>query len=97
MPNRLAINKLINKKSVGKYQWHDHNAPPLEMLPEFCKHAADWLAKDKENIVAVHCKAGKVCYICYFPISFFLEIDNIFVGSYWCFDLLFVVVLEIFP
>jgi phosphatidylinositol-3,4,5-trisphosphate 3-phosphatase/dual-specificity protein phosphatase PTEN len=30
------------------------------MIPQFCDHAAEWLNKDPENIIAVHCKAGKV-------------------------------------
>lgn len=30
------------------------------MLPEFCKHAQEWLDADEKNIVAIHCKAGKV-------------------------------------
>mmetsp|Transcript_14981 Transcript_14981/g.25534 ORF Transcript_14981/g.25534 Transcript_14981/m.25534 type:complete len:612 (-) Transcript_14981:18-1853(-) len=44
---------------VAKFQWHDHNAPPLEMIPQFCKHAEDWMNEHPENIVAIHCKAGK--------------------------------------
>jgi len=44
---------------VAKFQWPDHNAPPLEMLPRFCEHAQEWLDKDEENVVAIHCKAGK--------------------------------------
>merc|ERR1712137_879963 len=44
---------------VAKFQWPDHNAPPLEMLPRFCEHAQEWMDKDEENVVAIHCKAGK--------------------------------------
>jgi len=44
---------------VAKFQWPDHNAPPLEMLPKFCEHAQEWLDQDEENVVAIHCKAGK--------------------------------------
>lgn len=44
---------------VSKYQWPDHNAPFLEMLPDFCQHATDWLNKSENNVVGIHCKAGK--------------------------------------
>jgi len=29
------------------------------MIPQFCKHAEDWMNEHPENIVAIHCKAGK--------------------------------------
>ena len=44
---------------MAKFQWEDHMAPPLEMLPEFCKHAQAWFDEDERNTIAVHCKAGK--------------------------------------
>lgn len=37
----------------------DHQAPPFELLVQFCKDAKTWLDKDTSNIVVIHCKAGK--------------------------------------
>lgn len=37
----------------------DHQAPSFDILVDFCKDASAWLDKDKENIVVIHCKAGK--------------------------------------
>jgi len=31
----------------------------LEMIPKFCRHMDDWLGAHPENVVSVHCKAGK--------------------------------------
>jgi hypothetical protein len=45
---------------VANFQFYDHNAPPLRMMPAFCEHAGKFLAEDPLNIVAIHCKAGKV-------------------------------------
>lgn len=44
---------------VSHYPFADHNAPPLPLMTEFCKDVEEWLAKDQDNVVAVHCKAGK--------------------------------------
>eukprot|EP01118_Nematostelium_gracile_P008616 TRINITY_DN2856_c0_g1_i1.p1 TRINITY_DN2856_c0_g1~~TRINITY_DN2856_c0_g1_i1.p1 ORF type:complete len:542 (-),score=190.67 TRINITY_DN2856_c0_g1_i1:74-1699(-) len=44
---------------VGRYPFHDHQAPPLELMGQFCKDVEEWLAQDPDNIAAVHCKAGK--------------------------------------
>ena len=40
-------------------QRSDHHPPPLEMIGHFCRSVAEYLAEHPENIVAVHCKAGK--------------------------------------
>lgn len=37
----------------------DHCPPPLTGLLDFCRDAEAWLKGDPENVVAVHCKAGK--------------------------------------
>ena len=37
----------------------DHNPPvPISIIPQFIRHANTWLA-NSENVIAVHCKAGK--------------------------------------
>jgi len=45
--------------NVGVFAFDDHNPPPLTLIPKFCQDAAEFLKKDKKNVVAVHCKAGK--------------------------------------
>lgn len=37
----------------------DHEAPPLNIIRPFCETAASFIEADKENVVAIHCKAGK--------------------------------------
>jgi len=42
-----------------QYRFFDHNPSPLKMLVAICEDMASWLAADSDNVVAVHCKAGK--------------------------------------
>lgn len=42
-----------------EYQFDDHNPPGLEILEHFCRDVHTWLSLDAENVVAIHCKAGK--------------------------------------
>ena len=44
---------------VKLFPFDDHNPPPLRMIPEFCATVRDFLDESPENVVAVHCKAGK--------------------------------------
>lgn len=44
---------------ASRYPFDDHNPPPLDMFLRFCQEASNWLKEDKENVVAIHCKAGK--------------------------------------
>ncbi|KAI9018694.1 protein-tyrosine phosphatase-like protein [Phycomyces nitens] len=44
---------------VANFPFDDHQSPPFDMLLEFCTEASAWLEKDPENVVVVHCKAGK--------------------------------------
>ena len=60
------------KNHVAKYPFMDHNAPAFELLLPCCAHMHSYLQNDPDNIVAVHCKAGKgrtglmiVCYLLY--------------------------------
>jgi len=43
----------------GYYPFPDHEAPPLPCLMPFCQDAKKFLEEDENNVVAIHCKAGK--------------------------------------
>ncbi|KAI9246103.1 protein-tyrosine phosphatase-like protein [Phascolomyces articulosus] len=44
--------------SAATYGFNDHQAPPFDLLIQFCKDAGKWLT-DPKHVVAIHCKAGK--------------------------------------
>lgn len=37
----------------------DHNPAPIKMIFFFCLDALVYMSQDPENVIAVHCKAGK--------------------------------------
>lgn len=37
----------------------DHNVPTVKDMIWFCKNAKEFLAEDKRNVIAIHCKGGK--------------------------------------
>ena len=41
------------------FPFDDHNPPPLRMIPALCASVKDFLKEDDENVVVIHCKAGK--------------------------------------
>ncbi|KAL3659974.1 hypothetical protein V7S43_014900 [Phytophthora oleae] len=44
---------------VAEFGFEDHCPPPLSLLLPFCRDVHVWLETNPENVVAVHCKAGK--------------------------------------
>eukprot|EP00762_Andalucia_godoyi_P007622 ANDGO_00848.mRNA.1 Phosphatidylinositol 3 len=47
------------EKRCEVFPFEDHNAPPMTYLLRFCKSVEEWLATHPNNVVAIHCKAGK--------------------------------------
>lgn len=37
----------------------DHNVPRLREMIDFCTNVEEWMEKDKQNVIAIHCKGGK--------------------------------------
>lgn len=49
--------KFYNRVEV--FPFEDHNAPPFELILQFCQNVSQWLDQDERNIAVIHCKAGK--------------------------------------
>ena len=64
------------RASVLEQGFPDHHAPPLEVAWRSCAAMHAWLLADPENIVVVHCLAGKgrtgVIIACYLILSGYL-------------------------
>ena len=45
--------------ACASFPFDDHGAPPLALVIAFCRSCKSWLLQSLENVVAVHCKAGK--------------------------------------
>eukprot|EP00732_Lithocolla_globosa_P006385 Lithocolla_globosa_v1_NODE_7384_length_953_cov_8.576837.p1 type:complete len:282 gc:universal NODE_7384_length_953_cov_8.576837:846-1(-) len=59
-------------KRVRSFPFDDHNAPPFEMIGQFCEDASNFLKEKEDNVCVTHCKAGKgrtgvmiCCYLVY--------------------------------
>lgn len=44
---------------VEEYEWKDHHAPKVLVLFEACKRMYEFLQANDQNVVVVHCNAGK--------------------------------------
>eukprot|EP00232_Nephroselmis_pyriformis_P016342 CAMPEP_0182898352 /NCGR_PEP_ID=MMETSP0034_2-20130328/27433_1 /TAXON_ID=156128 /ORGANISM="Nephroselmis pyriformis, Strain CCMP717" /LENGTH=200 /DNA_ID=CAMNT_0025032317 /DNA_START=108 /DNA_END=707 /DNA_ORIENTATION=+ len=44
---------------VVRYPFDDHQVPTLRQIYQFCEDAHGWLSAHPENVIVVHCKAGK--------------------------------------
>lgn len=58
--------------NVARYPFPDHNPPAMDLIMPCVSHIHAWLQGEKNNVVAVHCKAGKgrtglviICYLMY--------------------------------
>ena len=45
--------------SCHSFVWDDHNPPPLKLIAPMVDDMVSYLQEDDQNVVAVHCKAGK--------------------------------------
>ena len=45
---------------VHRFMIDDHNVPSLSEMVRFSKDVGEWLAADKENVIVVHCKVGRI-------------------------------------
>jgi phosphatidylinositol-3,4,5-trisphosphate 3-phosphatase/dual-specificity protein phosphatase PTEN len=68
MRNTYAMTRFCGR--FERFPFDDHSPPPLGLLYYFCESAHEWLSQSKENVIAVHCKAGKgrtgTCISAYF-------------------------------
>ena len=46
-------------ENVEKFPFQDHNCPHLFEISKLCNSIIKYLGSHKENVVAIHCKAGK--------------------------------------
>jgi len=44
---------------VQPFKFTDHSVPTITKMLKFCKSVEEWMNKDPENVIAVHCKGGK--------------------------------------
>ena len=49
----------VKKVNCAYFPMMDHNPGPLKMVFYLCLDALLYLSMDPENVVAIHCKAGK--------------------------------------
>lgn len=45
--------------SVKEFNWIDHYPPSIDVLFHACRDIHEWLVADRNNVIAVNCKAGK--------------------------------------
>ncbi|CAD8177980.1 unnamed protein product [Paramecium octaurelia] len=78
--NYMVINLCSERKykhesfyKVAEFPFDDHQAPPFNMMLEFCQKVHEWLTANSNHVVAIHCKAGKgrtgVMVCCYLLFS----------------------------
>ncbi len=67
-PNAFRIYNLCSERAyepskfndcVMRFPFDDHNPPPFTLIKEFCEDARQFLSASPQNVVSIHCKAGK--------------------------------------
>jgi Protein-tyrosine phosphatase len=55
-----SVGELFGKGvEVERFAWADHTPPPAAMILPCMESVDSWLGANPENVVAIHCKAGK--------------------------------------
>ena len=57
--SRIYKKTAFGGPKVGLFPFQDHQSCPVKLMLEFCIDVCLFLLKDDENVVAIHCKAGK--------------------------------------
>ncbi len=57
--NRIYKKSAFGGPGVSLFPFQDHQSCPVKLMLEFCIDVCLFLLKDEENVVAIHCKAGK--------------------------------------
>ena len=57
--NRIYKKTAFGGPGVSLFPFKDHQSCPVKLMLEFCIDVCIFLLKDDENVVAIHCKAGK--------------------------------------
>ena len=57
--NRIYKKSAFGGASVSLFPFQDHQSCPVKLMLEFCIDVCLFLLKNDENVVAIHCKAGK--------------------------------------
>ena len=57
--NRIYKKTAFGGPGVSLFPFQDHQSCPVKLMLEFCIDVCLFLLKDEENVVAIHCKAGK--------------------------------------
>jgi len=67
-PNAYRIYNLCSERDyesskfeerVRRFPFDDHNPPHFTLIKEFCEDARSFLEESPQNVISVHCKAGK--------------------------------------
>nr|XP_012996278.1 phosphatidylinositol 3,4,5-trisphosphate 3-phosphatase TPTE2 isoform X3 [Cavia porcellus] len=67
-PDHYQVYNLCSERAYDPKYFHyrvhrikidDHNVPTLKEMLLFSKEVDEWMAQDKDNVVAIHCKGGK--------------------------------------
>jgi phosphatidylinositol-3,4,5-trisphosphate 3-phosphatase and dual-specificity protein phosphatase PTEN len=59
MSGREYNQEIFGKGKTENYDWADHHSPCIEILFQACEDMYQFLSSHKDNVIVVHCNAGK--------------------------------------